>query len=134
MKEHVGALTSALKIFADNGVNLNHIESRSSKRFPNEYEFIVEIDPKTGDTMTALDELRKVTQYMTIISRNDNDARLAQQGSVPWFPGKRKDLDHFANQILSYGSELDSDHPGFTDDVYRKRRKEFADIAYNYKQ
>lgn len=23
---------------------------------------------------------------------------------------------------------------GFTDPVYRERRKEFADIAYNYKQ
>jgi phenylalanine-4-hydroxylase len=25
----------------------------------------------------------------------------------------------FANQILTYGAELDSDHPGFTDPVYR---------------
>ena len=52
---------------------------------------------------------------------------------VPWFPLKIKELDRFANQILSYGSELDSDHPGFTDSVYRARRKEFADIAFNYK-
>ena len=42
--------------------------------------------------------------------------------------------NRFANQILSYGSELDSDHPGFTDPVYRARRKEFADIAFFYKQ
>ena len=31
--------------------------------------------------------------------------------AVPWFPLKISDLDRFANQILSYGSELDSDHP-----------------------
>lgn len=133
MKEKVGALTTALKIFADHGVNLNHIESRSSRRFPNEYEFIVELDTETGDSTAALDQLRKVTQYMTIIS-HDANANQGTRNTVPWFPGKRKDLDQFANQILSYGSELDSDHPGFTDPVYRKRRKEFADIAFNYKQ
>lgn len=31
--------------------------------------------------------------------------------TVPWFPNQIQDLDRFANQILSYGSELDSDHP-----------------------
>lgn len=30
---------------------------------------------------------------------------------VPWFPNDIQDLDRFANQILSYGSELDADHP-----------------------
>ena len=54
--------------------------------------------------------------------------------SIPWFPQSKKDLDKFANQILSYGHELDSDHPGFTDPVYRARRKQFADIAFHYRQ
>ena len=31
--------------------------------------------------------------------------------AVPWFPRTISDLDRFANHILSYGSELDSDHP-----------------------
>lgn len=131
MPEEVGALAKALDIFKERKVNLMHIESRSSKRTQGEYEFIVEIDKVAGDVQGAIEELKKQTSYFQIISRNHNDSDIDE--TVPWFPGRIQDLDRFANQILSYGSELDSDHPGFTDPVYRSRRKECADIAFNYK-
>ena len=70
------------------------------------------------------------SSYFQVITRNIQD----NPEAVPWFPRNIQDLDQFANQILSYGAELDSDHPGFTDPVYRKRRKEFADIAFFHKQ
>ncbi|KAI2808402.1 hypothetical protein BLOT_006344 [Blomia tropicalis] len=131
MKESVGALADALKIFKEYNVNLFKIESRSSKRFKDDYEFFVECSSKSIGLETALDKLREKTQYLQIIKRGKSEEE--QLETVPWFPRKHRDLDQFANHILSYGNELDADHPGFTDKVYRARRQYFADIAYNYK-
>jgi len=126
--EEVGVLAKYLKIFEKYKVNLLHIESRASTRVPNKYEFVVEcaLHPDLPD---AIAELKENSEYFNTISRNQNE----NMESVPWFPRRIRDLDRFANQILSYGAELDSDHPGFTDPAYRARRKYFADIAYNYK-
>ncbi|XP_063393864.1 protein henna [Cydia fagiglandana] len=126
--DQAGCLAKFLSIFSSHGVNLSHIESRSSARRPG-YEFMVECEHGTGDFGAALEDLKKNVGYLNIISRNYKDNRSA----VPWFPRRIRDLDRFANQILSYGSELDADHPGFTDPEYRARRKYFADIAYNYR-
>ncbi len=54
--------------------------------------------------------------------------------AVPWFPRKVRDLDTFADKVLSYGAELDADHPGFRDKIYRERRAEITTIARTYKQ
>ncbi|XP_013162313.1 PREDICTED: protein henna isoform X1 [Papilio xuthus] len=132
-RDEAGSLARFLNIFSTHGVNLSHIESRSSARRPG-YEFMVECEHGAGDFGAALEDLKKNVGYLNIISRNYKDNRyLYLQGAVPWFPRRIRDLDRFANQILSYGAELDSDHPGFTDPVYRARRKYFADIAYEYK-
>lgn len=149
--EQVGILARYLKTFENHGVNLLHIESRPSVKVPSKYEFVVECSPG-GDLASAITEIKEQSDYFNIISRNyrDNKGKLififlqiisdslltflsSCLDTVPWFPRRIRDLDRFANQILSYGAELDSDHPGFTDPVYRARRKYFADIAYNYK-
>merc|ERR1712061_29092 len=131
LTEGVGALAEALKVFKNHQINLASIQSRSSKRSEDTYEFLVEIDNNStkGDFQTAMNDLKDKTKYLQVIGRDYKDS----PDTIPWFPRNIKDLDQFANQILSYGHELDSDHPGFTDKVYRERRKYFADIAYNYK-
>lgn len=53
---------------------------------------------------------------------------------VPWFPRKIKELDRSVSQVLDAGSDLESDHPGFNDQVYRARRNTFAKMAEEYRQ
>lgn len=131
LDEEVGALAEALQIFKDNKINLHHIESRSSKRLDDNYEFMVECDTQSGNINQATEELRARSLYMTVITRDGKDI---ETDTVTWFPRKIKDLDTFADHVLSYGSELEADHPGFKDEVYRARRKYFADLAMHYKQ
>ncbi|AWO98231.1 Phenylalanine-4-hydroxylase [Scophthalmus maximus] len=129
LKEEVGALVRALRLFEEKGINLTHIESRPSRMDKEQYEFFISVDSSCAQAMDeAIDGLRtQISGHVHEMSRNK------QKDTVPWFPNDIQDLDRFANQILSYGSELEADHPGFTDPVYRTRRKEFADIAYNYR-
>lgn len=51
---------------------------------------------------------------------------LVELGSeeVPWFPTKIEDFDFIGKRILGEGDGIqESDHPGFRDLVYRKRRQ-----------
>ncbi|XP_015595686.1 tryptophan 5-hydroxylase 1 isoform X2 [Cephus cinctus] len=144
LKNQVGGLARALQVFQDLGVNVVHIESRKSLRRGSEYEILVDVECDS----------KRMEQLMRMLSREVaaiNLAQYEQTGNVPhaptlsaaqsfdfsevnmpWFPRKIADLDQ-AQKVLMYGLELDADHPGFKDPIYRKRREQFADIANNYR-
>jgi phenylalanine-4-hydroxylase len=43
---------------------------------------------------------------------------------VPWFPTSIRDFDHIGRRTLSSGDGIqETDHPGFNDKEYRKRRE-----------
>ena len=48
-------------------------------------------------------------------------------------PMNRKDLDQIFDETWGYGAELDADHPGFTDQAYRERRKVIGKAAKNFR-
>uniref|UniRef100_A0A8C4HC17 tryptophan 5-monooxygenase n=1 Tax=Dicentrarchus labrax TaxID=13489 RepID=A0A8C4HC17_DICLA len=133
LKNEVGGLVKALKLFQEKHVNLVHIESRKSKRRNSDFEIFVECDTEHEQFKDLTQLLKKHTDVVEITTFDNSTVPDEDMAGVPWFPKKISDLDLCADRVLMYGSELDADHPGFKDNVYRKRRKYFADLAMSYK-
>lgn len=167
LKNQVGGLVRALRIFQEMGVDVQHIESRKSKRNDSEYEIFVDIDCDDQAMMSDLVhhlrhevDGRTLEEFERSKSSSPKDKTpagsvggatesakprrnlLLQQPSMdndllleglPWFPKRVADLDQSSNRVLMYGSELDADHPGFKDHVYRERRKYFNELASSYR-
>ncbi|XP_052004097.1 tryptophan 5-hydroxylase 1-like isoform X2 [Xyrauchen texanus] len=133
LKNEVGGLVKALKPFQDNQVNLLHIESRKSRRRNSELEVLVDCDSDRETLKEIVQLLCKQTSIIAMDSPDTFCTPANDLAEVPWFPKKVSDLDKSASRVLMYGSDLDADHPGFKDHVYRKRRKYFADVAMSYK-
>lgn len=66
---HPGSLGSALKPFADHGVNLTRIESRPSKETPWEYVFFVDFEGHTSDRSVeqVIDELAANVERLHVL-------------------------------------------------------------------
>ena len=54
-------------------MNLLHIESRSSKRVEDEYEFLVECDSGSGSLPDALQKIRALSSHFSVVSREYKD-------------------------------------------------------------
>ncbi|KTF76417.1 hypothetical protein cypCar_00036047 [Cyprinus carpio] len=117
----------------DSQVKLLHIESRKSRRRNSELEVLVDCDSDRETLKDIVQLLRKQTSIITMDSPDKFWTPGNDLAEVPWFPKKISDLDKCACRVLMYGSDLDADHPGFKDNIYRKRRKYFADLAMSYK-
>ncbi|CAD6195326.1 unnamed protein product [Caenorhabditis auriculariae] len=134
LREKSGALAETLRVFQAHDVNLSHIESRPSKTHQGCYEILVEFaEDERQQKIEEVIDLFKKQGEKDVLVQDWNTKNKQNKDSVPWFPQRISDIDQFANRILSYGSELDADHPGFKDPEYRERRKYFADIAFNYR-
>lgn len=158
LKNQVTGLVRALRIFQEFDITVRHIESRKSKRKNSQYELYLDIDCEDKEKMQeVLHQLRhevdcrtfeeyeriesspKVKDFphlgpsiLTSQSSFDKGDLVGEDG-MPWFPKRISDLDLSSNRVLMYGAELDADHPGFKDPIYRERRKFFTELAFAYK-
>ncbi|KTF92048.1 hypothetical protein cypCar_00016078 [Cyprinus carpio] len=72
LKQEVGALVKALRLFEDKGINLTHIESRPSRDNKEEYEFFISVDQASSKALDeVVDSLRtQISGQVHELSRN----------------------------------------------------------------
>ncbi|XP_049695447.2 tryptophan 5-hydroxylase 1 [Helicoverpa armigera] len=142
LRNQVGGLVQALTVFQDLGINVLHIESRKSVTEVSSSDILVDVECDSNRMEQLKRMLKREVQDFEVVSSHSAEefppptplsaAASFDFGEMHWFPRKISDLDR-AQNVLMYGSELDADHPGFKDPVYRKRREQFAAIANSYK-
>ncbi|KAG0302284.1 hypothetical protein BGZ98_007645 [Dissophora globulifera] len=127
--DKVGALDECLAAIKSMNISLTRIESRPSKTSEWDYDFFVDFDAVNVEQVSQVSSsLERLSKHVHIVGTG---AELPD--SSPWFPRKLVDLDTFADKVLEMGEELDADHPGAKDAVYRRRRAEITQIAKTYK-
>lgn len=119
-----GALHEILRYFWKYEINLTHIESRPTTKNSEGFNIYIDFHGQLGESRTdkLMRELRARCKNMLVLDERE----------VPWFPRHISDLDRIASRTLDAGADLEADHPGFHDPVYRKRRTELATIAQTF--
>ncbi|XP_032124367.1 tyrosine 3-monooxygenase isoform X3 [Sapajus apella] len=121
------ALSRAVKVFETFEAKIYHLETRPAQR-PRaggpHLEYFVRLEVPRGDLAALLSGVRQVSE----------DVHSPVEHKVPWFPRKVSELDKCHHLVTKFDPDLDLDHPGFSDQVYRQRRKLIAEIAFQYRQ
>eukprot|EP00028_Trichosphaerium_sp_Am-I-7-wt_P002793 CAMPEP_0168533850 /NCGR_PEP_ID=MMETSP0405-20121227/17428_1 /TAXON_ID=498012 /ORGANISM="Trichosphaerium sp, Strain Am-I-7 wt" /LENGTH=393 /DNA_ID=CAMNT_0008560201 /DNA_START=86 /DNA_END=1267 /DNA_ORIENTATION=+ len=106
---------------------MTHIESRPSTNTEWDYDFSIDFENANEENVKAFTAAVQTEKLANIISNQ------AVENEHKWFPRRMRDLDSFAEKVLEFGEELDADHPGFKDPVYRKRRQAITLAAKKYR-
>ncbi|KAF9438744.1 hypothetical protein BGZ76_005263 [Entomortierella beljakovae] len=129
ISDKVGALDECLGVIKAMNISLTRIESRPSINSENDYDFFVDFNAVSAEQVAEVSKaLGELAKQVHVVGTGEE-----LPDSTPWFPRKMIDLDTFADKVLEMGEELDADHPGAKDPVYRARRSEITNIAKTYK-
>ncbi|XP_069483856.1 tryptophan 5-hydroxylase 2 [Ambystoma mexicanum] len=133
LKNEVGGLVKTLRLFQEKHLSMVQIESKKSKRRDSEVDVFVDFACSKKEFNEVVQLLKCQPNILSLSPAGSAWPEEEEYEGVPWFPRKIAELDRCSHRVLMYGSELDADHPGFKDNVYRQRRKYFVDVAMSYK-
>lgn len=130
LRDGMGSLGRILKAVETFHGTVVHLESRQSRSDGVMFDVLIKVDMARANLLQLIRSLRQTASFGSV-------AVLAENQSVnvkaPWFPKHASELDNCNHLMTKYEPDLDMNHPGFADQVYRARRKEIAEIAFSYK-
>lgn len=129
MKDGMGALGRILKTIENYKGIVSHLETRQSKTDGYLFDVLVNVNMSRANLLLLIRALRQSSSFVGVNLFTENNL----SSKDPWFPKHASDLDNCNHLLTKYEPELDMNHPGFADKMYRERRKNIAEIAFAYK-
>lgn len=129
LNDKPGALLDILQILKDYNINLSHIRSKPSaahikNKNDKRVDIILDLE-KNNNEVDILAGLEKLADKASKI-------KFSHLKNVPWFPKCLEDLNFIGSDLKVGGDHLSSDHPGFNDPVYKKRRSEIEEHSKKF--
>ena len=125
ISDEPGALYKVLSYFWKHDVQITAIESRPDPLSNSAVSIFLSFYGRKGEPTT--DKLLKD------LGKSTNNFLFLDDRVVPAFPKHLSDLDQIAGRVIdAEKGELQADHPGFSDPVYRERRRVLASLAQDY--
>ena len=126
LDNRIGVLCDTLNVLKNHNLNITYISSKPSKfssSISKRVDFFVDVEINSETNFEQLDsDIRVFVE----------DFDLIENSEVPWFPKLLDDINLIGKNVLVAGDQgLESDHPGFHDENYRRRRNEIAEYSKN---
>ena len=128
IEDSPGSLQNMLLYFWKHDISLTHIESRPCPKQSGKFRMYIDFYGALGSPSTE-----RLLADLRLENSGCSELMLLDHRSVPWFPRHITDLDNIALNALTAEDALESDHPGFHDQVYRARRNELSDMSRGYR-
>ncbi|GFR30364.1 tyrosine 3-monooxygenase [Trichonephila clavata] len=128
VKDGFNTLPRILRIIQSCQGCILHLETRTSRKKDFDFDIMVRIN-------ATKDRVLHIIKALKANSVHDINILIEEKISIkdPWFPRHISELDFCTHLMTKFEPELDMDHPGFSDQVYRARRKQIAEIAFLFK-